>query len=195
MATMDEYFRDLEMMDGPGPSFGRPQTLDPMTNLPVDKMFGQMTDAEKMDVVEPLLNYHNAMNNVLMSGPVREGRSTIVTGKTEEDVYPYGTMFPTFPERPQTNQFDVNFYPGEANQINDFFRNQAGISQEQTQAVANAGGDPTMLPGFTLLPTPEQMMDINTARGLPAFPVLLNDMQNRGGLLDDVQMFYRSLFQ
>ena len=45
MATMDEYFRDLEMMDGPGPSFGRPQTLDPMTNLPVDKMFGQMTDA------------------------------------------------------------------------------------------------------------------------------------------------------
>ena len=157
-------------------------------------MFDEMTNEEKKKVVKPLIDYHNAMNNVMMSGPAREGRSTILTDTITEDVYPYGTMFPTYPVRPQTNRFDVNFYPGEANQINDFFRNQAGISRNQTQQVFNAGGDPNMTPGLTLVPTPNEIMNLNIARGMPAFPVLVNQNQSSGGLLDTINSISKSLF-
>tara|TARA_R100000329_G_scaffold98280_1_gene81223 strand:+ start:76 stop:702 length:627 start_codon:yes stop_codon:yes gene_type:complete len=186
---------EKQAMDIPlGPSFGRPQITDPKTGIRSDKMFDEMTNEEKKKVVQPLVDYHNAMNNVMMSGPAREGRSTILTDTITEDVYPYGTMFPTYPVRPQTNRFDVNFYPGEANQINDFFRNQAGISRNQTQQVFNAGGDPNMTPGLTLVPTPNEIMNLNIARGMPAFPVLVNQNQGSGGLLDTINSISKSLF-
>tara|TARA_R100001510_G_scaffold814_1_gene607 strand:- start:7591 stop:7959 length:369 start_codon:yes stop_codon:yes gene_type:complete len=122
MATMDEYFRDLDMLDIDGPTFERP-------------MF----------------------NN----------------GLTDETAFSYEKSIPK-----------MNINEPKQNQFSDFLINQTGSV------------NPNLLNSFELLPTPDKIIQTNVGRGLQQSPVLLNnDMQNRGGLLDDVQMFYRSLLQ
>lgn len=198
MATLDEYYRILQdeddsLMDAPGPTYGREQDLISGGDLP----FNELTPAGKADVIQPAVSYHNAMNNVYMSGPAREGRSTIVTDKVEQNVFPYGTMFPTFPDVPKTEDYDVNYYPGEFNQINAAFRDATGISNDQSQARLDAGRDPNMIPGFKLIPSPQDFAVINNAAGAPAMPVDVRGTDVRGlfsdnhqtGILDDLKAF------
>jgi hypothetical protein len=187
MPTMDDYLRRLEEgdLDSPSPGYGR--TTDIRGE---DLPWSDISRNEKDIITQPLVDYHNAMNNFQMSGPAREGRETILMGNDEQDVYPYGTMFPTFPERPATDAFDVNYYPGEFDQINDYFRNRAGISRAQTSGYK----DPNMTPGFSLAPNPQDWQTINQAAGLPAFPTRVAPPQQTG-LFDDIQNFYRNIFQ
>tara|TARA_B110000285_G_C15096900_1_gene602567 strand:- start:235 stop:918 length:684 start_codon:yes stop_codon:yes gene_type:complete len=185
MAYLDEFYRILEsdnpsdpvdysdddsLMDAPAPGFGRQK--DPIYKE--DLMFNQLDPAGQNKITDPLVNYHNAMNNVMMSGPAREGRETIRVGGDERDTYPYGTMGPTFPEIPQTEDYNLNYYPGEFDQINAAFRNRAGISQEQSSGYK----DPNMIPGFKLTPGPSDFQTINNAAGLPAMPVDVRGQEN-----------------
>ena len=224
MPSLDDYYRDLELMDGPPPSYGRPQTDGPW---PVDLGWRDLNEQQRNKIVEPFRQYHDAMNNVQMSGPARDGRSTIVTGREDQDVFPYGTMFPTFPERPATDAFDINYYPGEAVQINDYFRNKAGISYNQSYgrmldersdnylfnlADSLSGGNPNYMQGqfFRDNNIPVEGF-ADTGGGFSLVPThnewqIIN--QARGlpafpvriappkppGLLDEIQNFYRNIF-
>ena len=194
MPTMDEYYDLLDgLRDSPSP------------DLP--KQFNTMSIDEKDAFIEPLVEYHNAMNNVMMSGPAREGRATMQVGSTEQNVYPYSTMYPTFPQKPgvgfdgyRNTNYELQYFPqqGELESINNYLRNFTGISQQQSQARMDAGQDPNMIPGFSLTPTPSEFITIRDAAGQSAFPVpplAPQQPQQPKGLLEEAEEIYKGLFR
>ncbi len=175
MPSLNDYYQML-------------QESDDFQHLPFD----ELAPDNQTKLIQPAVDYHNAMNNVYMSGPAREGRETVRT-KMEPINTGVGTMFPTFPDIPKTDDYNITYNLGEMNQINSAFRDATGISNEQSQARVDTGRDPNMIPGFKLLPNPDDFRVINNAAGRPAMPVdvrptLFSDT-HQTGILEDLKAF------